>query len=385
MRRLLALVCSVLLVETVFFAALGPLLPGFEDRLGLAKWQAGLLVGTYALGGLGGAAPGAFVVTRRGVRVTLLVGLAGLAASSVVFGIVDSYWALVVARFAQGVAGAMCWTASLAWLVSAAPRGKRGELIGIAMSAAIGGALLGPLLGAAAAHFGRAAALSGIAVLSVALAAWCAATPPPPTEERQPVRMLLLAVRSRQVLTGMWMLAIAALLFGTLSVLGPLRLDEVGWGVLGIAITFVVSTGLEAIASPLIGRWSDRSGRFAPMRIGLVASGALCLVLPWVGDRWSLSVVIVAAGVAFGTFWAPSMALLSDGWEHVGVSHGLGFALMNAAWAPGNVFGSAVGGAIAGAAGDAVAYGALALFCAATLLALRARGHALVVPEVEPG
>ena len=385
MRRLLALVCSVLLVETVFFAALGPLLPDFQDKLGLAKWQAGVLVGMYALGGLLGAVPGAFVVTRRGVRATLVVGLIGLAASSVVFGLVDSYWLLVLARLAQGVAGAMCWTAALAWLVSAAPRERRGELIGVAMSAAIGGALLGPLLGAAAAHFGRPAALAGIAVLSLALAGWCLATPKPEGEERQPIRMLLIAVRSRQVLAGMWMLAIAALLFGTLSVLGPLRLDDLGWGVLGIACTFVVSTGLEAVASPLLGRWSDRRGRLAPMRVGLVASGLVCLALPWVTDRWVLSSLIVVAGVAFGTFWAPAMAMLSDGWERVGVSHGLGFALMNAAWAPGNVFGSAVGGAIAGAAGDAVAYGMLAGLCAFTFLALRGHGGRIPLPEVEPG
>ena len=76
-------------------------------------------------------------------------------------------------------------------------------------------------------------------------------------------------------------------------------------------------------------------------------------MIPWVDQRIALSIVVVCASVAFGTFWAPSMALLSDGWEARGVGHALGFALMNFAWAPGNVIGSAAGGGLAEAGGDA--------------------------------
>ena len=60
-------------------------------------------------------------------------------------------WSLLDAgRFAQGVGGACAWTGGLAWLIAAAPRERRGELIGSALAAAIFGLLFGPVLGGVA-------------------------------------------------------------------------------------------------------------------------------------------------------------------------------------------------------------------------------------------
>jgi MFS family permease len=366
-RRLLALASSIVLVETIFFAAVSPLLPGFAEELDLSKGESGLLVAMYALGGIVGAVPSAIVATRLGVKTTVVLGLVLVTATSVLFGIVDSYWLLDATRLAQGVAGALCWTGALAWIVDATPQERRGETIGIAMSAAIVGALLGPVVGGAASHFGRAPAFGGVAGLALALAIVALQTPSPPAEERQPLRLVLVALRERSVLAGMWLLTLPALLFGTLSVLGPLQLDRLGWSAVGVAATYAVAAVFEASLSPVIGRWSDRKGRLAPIRIGLVASTTVCLVIPWIGERWLLSAFVVLAGCAFGTFWSPAMAMLSDGWEGAGVGHALGFSLMNFAWAPGNVLGSAAGGGVAEAAGDVVAYGMLAALCAGTV------------------
>jgi MFS family permease len=312
------------------------------------------------------------VATRLGVKATVVLGLGLVAATSVLFGFVSDYWLLDLTRLAQGIASAFCWTGALAWLVDATSQERRGETIGIAMSAAIVGALLGPVLGAAAVHFGRPSAFSGVAVLAVLLALLALRTPAPLPEERQPLRLMLVALRERTVLAGMWLLMLPALLFGTLSVLAPLQLDELGWGALGIAATFVVSALVEAVLSPVVGRWSDRRGRLQPLQLGLAGSLVVCLTIPWIDQKIVLSAAVVCAGIAFGTFWTPSMALLSDGWEGAGVGHALGFALMNFAWAPGNVIGSAAGGGLAYAAGDLVAYGVLAALCLLTLAAVLA-------------
>jgi MFS family permease len=380
-RRLLALASSIVLVETIFFAAVSPLLPGFAEDLDLSKGESGLLVAMYALGGILGGVPSAVIATRLGVKTTVVVGLVLVTATSVLFGIVDSYWLLDATRLAQGVAGALCWTGALAWIVDATPQERRGETIGIAMSAAIVGALLGPVVGGAASHFGRAPTFGGVAGLALALALVALETPSPPAGARQPLRLMLVALRARSVLAGMWLLTLPALLFGTLSVLGPLQLDRLGWTAVGVAATYAVAAVFEASLSPLIGRWSDRSGRLAPIRIGLVASIVVCLLIPWIDERWLLSALVILAGCAFGTFWSPSMAMLSDGWESAGVGHALGFALMNFAWAPGNVIGSAAGGGVAQAAGDTVAYGVLAVLCAATLAGGLVLGRARSMPR----
>src|SRR5213595_4303801 len=110
MRRLLVLVGAIVLVDTMFFTALTPLLPHYVDKLDLGKGGAGLLQAMYPLGALLAAIPGGMAAARFGVKPTVLVGLALLAATTVAFGLAHSEWSLDTARFLQGVSSAFSWT-----------------------------------------------------------------------------------------------------------------------------------------------------------------------------------------------------------------------------------------------------------------------------------
>jgi predicted MFS family arabinose efflux permease len=372
-RRLLLLVGAIVFVDTMFFAALTPLLPQYADELGLSKAGAGLLAASYALGALVGGIPGGISAARFGVRPTVLVGLTGMAITTVTFGFADSIWLLDTARFLQGVASSFSWTASLAWLVAAAPAERRGETIGAAMGAAIVGALFGPVLGGIASVVGTGPAFASVAVLASVLgvAAW--RTPASTPEHPQPLGRLFGALRDRAIVASIWFVLVPALLFGALNVLGPLRLDVLGLSALAIGATWLVAASFEAALSPLIGRFSDRRGRIAPLRVGLIGSAVATAVLPWIHQGWALAAAIVLAACAFGSFWTPSMSMLADRAEAIGLDYAYGFALINLAWAPGAAAGSALGGAAARATSDAAVYLTLSALCVFTLATLTPR------------
>ena len=370
MRRLLFLVSATVLLESTFFAVLAPLLPYYEEEFGLSASALGALSAVYAAGGLAGAIPSGLLAVRVGVRPTVLGGLAIIVATSIAFGFAESAWVLYAARFGQGVGSALAWTGGLAWLVAAVPRGRRGELIGIAMGAAVAGALLGPVLGGVASLTGPAPAFVVVAGVGVLLGVWAWTTPAfKPAEEPQPLRALFRAFRDRQVQSGFWLVSLAAFLLGVVSVVAPLRLDDLGWGALGISAVFLVSAGIEAAMNPLIGRWSDRYGRLAPVRAGLVAAIVFSLALPWTDGRWPYLLLVTAAAVFYGFNWVPGTALLSDGAESAHLDQGFGFALLNVAWAPANVVGAALGGVLAGTGGGGSAYLLAAGLCLVTLVA----------------
>lgn len=370
MRRLVLLVGAIVFVDTMFFAALTPLLPDYADRLDLSKGEAGALSASYAFGALLGAIPGGLAAARAGVKPTVLLGLGGMAVTTVTFGFADDYWLLIAARLLQGWASAFSWTAALAWLVAAAPRERRGELIGAAMGAAIFGALFGPVLGAVASETSIEAAFSSVAVLAALLAVWAVRTPAFPPGERQPLRLLARPLRDPAALAAIWLMAMPGLFFGTLGVLGPLRLDELGFGGLAIGATWFVAAGLESILAPVVGRYSDRHGRRRPLMLALAGAAVVGATIAWLPSAWLVSLFVVLAAITIGLVWTPTMALLTDRTEALGLDYAYGFALINTAWAPGAFVGPAAGGALAQATSDAVPYLALSALATLTLVAL---------------
>lgn len=381
-RRLVTLVSAIVLVDTMFYAVVAPLLPALSDELSLSKASAGVLAASYPAGTLLGSLPGGMLAARVGPRATVLIGLGLLSVSTLVFGFAGGIVLLDSARFVQGLGGACSWAGGLAWLIGEAPPERRGALIGTAMGWAIGGSLFGPVLGALADATAPEAVFGSVVVFAGVLAAWAATMPSPQVRVDRGAAAALGSLRGPAVRTAMWLVTLPALAFGVLGVLGPLRLDDLGFTSAMVAATYLVAAGVEAVVSPVVGRVSDRRGRLAPIRAGLAVSGVLVLVVTAPQRGLLLAGVLVMAAAGLGLFWAPAMALLSDAAEASGLGLGYAFALVNFAWAAGQVTGSGLGGVVAKVGGDVVPLALVSAACLVTLAVLRRREGGEIRPAV---
>ncbi|MBS1870648.1 MAG: MFS transporter [Actinobacteria bacterium] len=378
MRRLLLLVGAVVLVDTMFFSAITPLLPTYVDRFDLSKAGAGVLSGSYAAGAVLGTLPAGWLAVRAGSRRTLLLGLSLMALSSVGFAFAGSIVVLDVTRLLDGIGGACAWAGGMGWLVSVTPSEQRGTTIGTAMSAALAGVLLGPVLGAVAQGVGPKVPFCVVGVFATSLALAALRMPAPAGTGLVAVDHPYVTVwRETRVRLGAWLVLVPALVFGAVEVLAPLALDGMGASGLLIGGVFLVAAGIEGVAQVFAGRATDRLGRGAPIRLGLTGTLAFLLVVTVPDAAWLLAVVVVAGCVLSGIVNTPAMTLMSDGVEDAGLEHALGFAIVNLVWGGGQVLGSVVGAGLASATSDAVPYLLLAGVCAGTLVALRGRTREL--------
>jgi len=365
MRRLFLLVAAVILVDTMFYSAITPLLPTYAEDLDLSKTAAGMLSAAYPAGTLLGTIPAAWVAARVGVKPTVMLGLGLAATAGVSFAWADSIVVLDAARFLQGVGGACAWVGGLAWLIAVAPSERRGEMIGSVLAAAIFGILIGPVLGGLATVTSPELVFTSVAAFGVALFAFARmmdGVPPSPAPGWGELRATF---ASRPVLAGFWLVALPALFSGVINVLVPLRLDELGATAVFIAGVFLVSALVEGSASPSFGRLADRRGYWWPIRIGLMAAAAMAIWLPIPEVAVIVGVSVVVAELMLGFCWTPAMAMLSDAVERCRVDQWFAFALVNVAWAGGQVAGGSGGGALADATSDTLPFA-----LAAALLAL---------------
>ena len=367
MRRLFLLVAAVVLVDTMFYAAITPLLPQYADELDLSKTAAGVLSAAYPAGTLIGTFPAAWLAARLGFKSTLLAGLGLIAVAGTTFAFAEHIVLLDAARFLQGVGGACAWVGGFSWLVAVAPPERRGEVIGSGLAAAIFGFLLGPVLGGAATVTSPELVFSLAASVAVVLAAITLGMPAVAPYPFPGWRRLGGVLKTLPIAAGFWLTALPAVFSGTINVLAPLRLDALGATGVFVGGVFLVSALLEGAASPWFGRLSDRRGRLWPIRIGLAVAAAMAVWVPIPESIVVLGLSIVVAEVSLGLCWTPAMAMLSDSVERLGVGQWLAFGLVNFAWASGQVVGGSGGGALADRTSDA-----LPLAIAAILLALTA-------------
>jgi len=384
MRRLLLLASTMIFLDVVFFSAIAPLLPQYADDLGLSDAQAGVLSASYAAGTLLASLPAGLVASQVGPRKTTIVGLSILGVASLAFGLAEQILILDLARFIQGVAGALIWSGALTWLITTAPDEKRGSVIGTALGTAVAGALLGPALGALAGSVGTGPVFGSVLVISLLLAYAAARMPEGRSPERQDLREVWATIRSRPVLNAVLFVAVPSTMFGAIEVLVPLRIDDLGGSHGVIAAGFIAGAGLEAVLAPMAGRFSDRVGRRTPYVVGL----SICvLAMLTIAVAQVLGVVLtglIITSLGAGLCFAPALTLLSDVAESTNLHQGFAAGLSNMAWASGQVLGGGGGGVAATLTGDVVPSLTVALLLVVTVAyALRAMPAAPAAPAAQ--
>jgi MFS transporter, DHA1 family, solute carrier family 18 (vesicular amine transporter), member 1/2 len=347
-------------VDMLLYYLLVPLLPRYARELDLNPMKIGILFGSYAVALLLATFPVAILTDRYGRRAPMLWGLAGLAATTLVFAVSKQYWLLVLARFLQGAAGAATWLPGMALLADHFPAESRGRAMGTAFAAANLGALIGPpLSGFLDQHAGPSAPfLFGACLVALDAAGRVFLLPAaePDRGQRLPFRQLLsnpvirLFAGAIALGSGLW-----ALLESTL----PLDMDHrLGLSASQIGLCFAATALAHAFTSPQMGQLSDRIGRVKVLRMGLVLVLVLLPLPVLLPKPWMVVLAMMALGSAASFIMSPCSPAVADQVERQGSqSFASAFSILNLAYSVGLMIGPLLGGALVQGVGLPLALG----------------------------
>jgi MFS family permease len=140
------------LVVVAFFVALGfgivaPALPVFARDFGVGKAAAAAVISAFAFLRIAFAFPAGRLIDSVGERLVLATGIGIVAVSSLLAGLAQSYWQLLVLRGAGGVGSAMFSISAMSVLVRLVPTPQRARAVGLWSGGFLLGGIAGPGLG----------------------------------------------------------------------------------------------------------------------------------------------------------------------------------------------------------------------------------------------
>jgi len=356
MRKLLALVCVVIFVDSLGYGVVVPVMPVYASELGIGELGLGMLFASYAMGNIVAALPFGLISDRLGRRPFLVFGMLAMAGAFVLYAYSTTYITLFLSRFLDGITAAANWSVGLAIIADIYPAGERGKEMGTVMAAMGAGSIAGPALGGILYDsVGYKAPFLLVALICVAGGIFALLSRelkdlPRGTTEAEYGKM----ARTVIAYPGM-MLVIVIVMMGTVSLgllepLFPVFLQEnLGVGSTGIGLLFALTVLAYSVASPLTGRLADRVSRRGLMSLGLVATAVVAPLLVFSHHLALTALLFALCGVSIAFFETPTLPFIADriaGGEEGGV-YGTAFGIFNMAWAIGYILGPVAGGFLA--------------------------------------
>jgi MFS family permease len=353
------------------FGLVAPALPLFAREFGVGKTAAGAVVAAFALMRLLMAPFVGRMVNAVGERLLLAIGIGVVAVSSVLAGLSQSYWQLLVLRGAGGIGSIMFSVSAASLLVRVTPSHLRGRAQGVWAGSFLIGLVCGPAVGTVATFslrlpfflYAGTLVCAGILGLGALRHSELAAR----DSARSEPMALRLALGQRAYLA-----ALAAAFAGDFALVGarsamlPLYIREdlelsSGW-VYGAFLIVSIISGALLLPS---GKVADTIGRRPVIAFGLAIGAVAFLVLPTVPATAGLVLATLLIGVAAASDSVAPGAVMGD---VVAGRGGTVVAVFQMAGDLGTVLGPVVTGFVADQAGYSPAFVLCAVVCALPLL-----------------
>jgi DHA1 family solute carrier family 18 vesicular amine transporter 1/2 len=379
-RRITLGVGLAMFVDAALYLAVLPLLPHYADRFHLSTPSIALVLAAYpAASPLISLACIPLAPRIGGRRIALASGVV-MTIATVVFAFAPNAETLVAARFLQGLASGTVWTASMAWVTHNAPPDRRGRESGIVMGMLSAGSIAGPLLGAFASWAGTEPAFLCVAVLSgLSVIVTAAAPSGTPMQVGERLRAALAAaLRQPFARAAVAMALVDTVAFGTIDLLVPLDLGQLGASTALIAAALTAGALLGAVVGPPGGRLVDRVGAGA---VGLATASVIAVfpvVLAFGLSRDGLLAILVIGGPVFTVAASAMYPLASAGADRARIPHVAVNGLLGASWATGFTLAPIVSSVIASASSQAVAFAVSAALIVPLLVIVARDGRGAV-------
>jgi predicted MFS family arabinose efflux permease len=303
------------------FMILSPLGAQLMPALRISPVQFGLLVSTYAFSaGVSGILAAGFA-DRFDRKKLLLIFYAGFLAGTLLCGLAASYHALLLGRLITGLFAGVVGSVSFAIITDVFPLQMRGRVMGLIQTAFAASTVLGIPVGLLLSNRWRWNAPFLLIVAVGVAVGWLIQAQMRPVDEhlkrhpdRSPLHHLLQTVSNRLYLQGF---ATTTLLsvggFMLMPFMSAFIVHNVGVSLAKLPLVYVLVGSFSVIAGPLIGRASDRLGKFNVFAFGCAVTIVMVVIFTHLAitPMWVLASVLVILQIGIFSRMISASALMS--------------------------------------------------------------------------
>lgn len=305
-------------------------LPVYAKQVGVGLMAIGLLIAVYDFAEIFAKPVFGWIADRRGIKTTMLVGIAFFSLASLSYLFVSPRL-LILVRSLQGL-GAAALSITSAALVAEYFVEDRGKAFGIYNSLKGAGYVLGPIIGGVIAWKSSFAAIFLASSAAGALAFLVSLLLPPTATKRRleddddfSSKFFGAALRERNLLRWYVVIVVNMFMIGILFGFLPVYVNSLGYDQLKNGFMVAASTTSYLLIQPVAGLLADRFGPTQVTFAGLGVSAIAITLVPFTTGALLLSAAILG-GVGVGTVWTNTDAAVSNLAKEGGIAATLGVA-----------------------------------------------------------
>lgn len=349
-KKNIAILAFALVVVTIGYGLVMPIIPFYMENLGAGGLELGLLVASYAITRLIFGPIWGSLSDRFGRKPILLIGIAGYGLAMFFFGLATKLWMLFLARILSGILSAATSPTTMAYIVDNTEEAERSKAMGI-LGAVMGlGVILGPALGGLLSKISLSFPFfiaSGLAFLSMLFTVLFL---PESTEKQDSTKKIVIfplkTIRTafefdlgKYLVLIMFISLAGATYFGMFGLYG---LEKFGFGADDVGLVLMIVGGISAFSQGLLtGPLTKWLGEKRLILLSLSGTAVSLLVMPLVQSLVFLYLVIILFSLCTALLSPVLTAAISrqDRFEH-----GLTMGITNSFVSLGRILGPGLAG-----------------------------------------